>query len=326
MREKSLKEDIKQDHPYEVGVSILPDSFESIREMSKRQIESFEHWSRRLIDELFRSNIGDNYLDACSSDGQPMFNNDIRRRIRVRTEQDPRIYPRDIDAVLLEDLKYFFAREDLYRLCFKSVFEPFYSGINEIRLIMGRLVDIRNKLSHANAISIREAEQVLCYTNDFIDVFKRYYINQGKERNFNVPVILSFSDSQGNRSFRPNASYKWEVGNYELDSFNYKYYKDSICTYHRSGETYVIELDIDSSFPEDSFWIEWGLKYNYQTMISGIGKRISIEFNDKMVSYAPEIEIKLITNKTWHRFARYGCDDYVIIQLSMVFPPIEDTY
>ena len=307
-------------------------TFAEIRGLAKTQIELFEHWSRRLIDEIFKEAYGADYLNAQDQGGHNLVKNEIRNRIQDRKANDPSRYPRDIDALLLEDIIYFFTRDDLYERHFREVMEPFYSGRNEVRKTLERLVPIRNKLSHDNHISIREAEQVLCYTNDFIDSFKAYFQQQGKGREFNVPVLISFSDSQGNRVFRNQPTYRWEVGNVKPDELDLyrknRFLGDAISTSHRSGERYEIEFEVDGSFSPDYYTIEWKLEFGLgsRNSLSGMGRRIVVDFTDDMVSYNPKLVVMLTTNKTWHRFASQGCDDLAEISLAEVLPPIEETY
>ncbi len=291
--------------------TLLETSFDDIRELSKRQIELFEHWSRRLIDEIFRDNYGNDYINTEVNVGQPLVKNEVRKRIEERKVDNPRRFPRDIDAILIEDIQYFITRQDLYKNHFKNVFESFYSGDEEIRSMLDRLIDIRNRLYHDNPISIRDAERVLCYTNDFIDVIKDYYMKLGKERDFNVPTIISITDSQGNASYRRDSAYTWEIKNVgkELIERHKKYYHDAITTSHRSGETYEIELEVDESFEPNSYSITWIMTLNYKRIMEGTGRKIFIRFTDEMVSYEPKIIVKLKTNKEWHRFAYINCDD-----------------
>ena len=103
---------------------------------------------------------------------QPLIKSEIKRRIEQRVSDNLERYPRKIDAILLEDIEYCLWREDLYSSHFKSILEPFYSGVLEIRKVLSRLLPIRNKLSHSNTISIHKAEQCICYIDDFIDVYK----------------------------------------------------------------------------------------------------------------------------------------------------------
>lgn len=112
---------------------------------------------------------------------QPLIRSEIKKRIEQRMMDNPGRFPRKIDAILIEDIEYFLCREDLYNSHFKAILEPFYSGIAEVRKVLERLIPIRNKLSHGNTISIHEAEQCLCYTGDFVAVFKQHYLTIGKE-------------------------------------------------------------------------------------------------------------------------------------------------
>jgi len=303
-------------------------TFDHLRVASIKQFETFEHWSRRLINDFFTSDFGLDYLDSMVSDNQPLVKTEIKRRIRERKKENPGKYPRDIDAILLEDIEYFFTRDDLYKKYFKKVFCPFYSGSNEIRSILERLIPIRNKLAHDNPISFREAEQVECYTNDFIDAFKRYYSQQGKEREYNVPTIISISDSQGNRVFREDSQHLWSIISLSSQQRerNPDVLSNALVTNLRSGDYYELQIEIDESFPEDSYIIDWKITLNYRTIFSGHNKNIRITITDKMVSYRPVIYIKLITNKNWHKYASLDCDDQAEIHLCEVLPPIADTY
>lgn len=305
------------------------DGFDEIRSVSKRQIELFEHWSRRLIDEHLKAGYGPDYLNAQKPNGEFLVKSEVRNLVQSRKQGDPGRFPRDIDAILLEDIKYFLTKEELYNAYFKPIVESFYSGREEIRRIMDRLIPIRNKLYHDNHISIREAEQVLCYTNDFIDVLKEHYQLQGREREFNVPTFLSLSDSQGNRVFRKQPSYSWEVQNTEVDrlaDYRKHGFLDAICTSHRSGEHYEIEFEVDESFLPNTYTVAWMLALNHTTVQRGEGTRITVNFTDEMVSYEPILYVELTTNRSWHRFASIGCDDKVEVRLSKVLPPIEDSY
>lgn len=261
------------------------------------------------------------------SQDQPLVKAEIRNRIREREKEDPSRYPRDIDAILLEDLEYFLTRDDLYTRFFKSVLEPTFSGQAEVRRILDCLIPTRNKLYHDNHISVREAEKVICYTNDFIDAYKSYYVRLGHEREFNVPTFLSLSDSQGNRLFRTNPDCTWEVLNIHPDRVAERHaIPDAIYTTNRAGDHYEIELEIDSSFSPDAYKVEWIVNFSYDIVLRGEGTTVSIDFTNKMAGFVPEVVIKLITKKDWHRFAYLKCDEKVEIRLNTVLPPIEDTY
>ena len=234
-------------------------------------------------------------------------------------QDNPNRFPRLIDAIVMENIEYFFCREDLYPKYFKKVFEPFYSGKEEIRVVLKRLTDIRNKLSHGNNISLHEAEQSLCYTDDFISCFKSYYDQQGKKREYNIPVFIRIKDSLGNDQIRKHMEYHpWEIN----------------CTgchgdpkvVLRSGDTYKLWVEVDGSFPEDSYDVTWKFSCGKREL-KGNGNIVEVTFDDKDVSNWFEVSFFLRTHNTWHR--RALCDNDDEIKLSSfgdILPPISSTY
>lgn len=287
-----------------------------LRDLCRHHIDIFEKWSRRIIDEKFKESYGSDYFNYEMSKGQPLVRNEIKKRIEQRVRANPERFPRKIDAVLLEDIEYFFCRDDLYNSQFKKILEPFYSGIPEIRKTFDRLIPIRNKLSHGNTISIHEAEQCICYTGDFINVYKQYYINVGKEKDYNVPVFLRIKDNFGNDIIRENSQAMWEL---------YFYGASTPKIQLRSGDSYKLWVEVDSSFDETFYDITWVVKQDYLTVIKkGTGNIIEFTLNNKSVSYAPTILISLITKRDWHRF--HNDDDTIWLHYDKVLPPIEETY
>ena len=287
-----------------------------LRDLCRHHIDTFENWSRRILDETFKSNYGADYFGYMVSDDQPLIKSEIKNRIEKRMIDNPGRFPRKIDAILLEDIEYFLCRDDLYNKHFKKVLEPFYSGIFEVRKVLERLIPIRNKLSHGNTISIREAEQCICYTGDLIDVYKQYYVSIGKDRDYNVPVFLRIKDSLGHDMVREDSSYSWEL---------YFYGNLAPKIQLRSGDTYKLWVEVDSSFNSSFYEIEWVVKQDFGTVIKkGIGNIIEFTLSNKQVSYAPQIFISLVTKRDWHRF--HDVDDMIKLNYERVLPPIEDTY
>lgn len=287
-----------------------------LRDLCRHHIDTFENWSRRIIDENFKTCYGPGYFNYMVSADQPLIKSEIKRRIEQRVRDNPGRFPRKIDAILLEDIEYFLCRDDLYSSQFKAILEPFYSGVLEVRKVLNRLIPIRNKLSHGNTISIHEAEQCICYIDDFIDVYKQHYVAMGKERDYNVPVFLRIKDSLGNDIIRKDSNYTWEL---------------SFCgalepkIQFRSGDSYKLWVEVDSSFDSAFYEISWVVTQDYTTVIKkGTGSVIAFTLNNKNVSYAPEIRISLITKRDWHRF--HNVDDIIEIHYQEVLPPIEDTY
>lgn len=287
-----------------------------LRDLCRHHIDTFENWSRRIIDETFKTCYGADYFNFMVSEDQPLVKSEIKRRIEQRVRDNPGRFPRKIDAILLEDIEYFMCRDDLYSSQFKVIFEPFYSGVLEVRKVLNRLIPIRNKLSHGNTISIHEAEQCICYIGDFIDVYKQHYLSVGKEKDYNVPVFLRIKDNLGNDIIREDTRYSWELHFYGVLAPKIQL---------RSGDSYKLWVEVDSSFDSTFYEISWIVKQDYTTVIKrGKGSVIDFTLNNKNVSYAPEIQISLITKRDWHRF--HDVDDIIKLSYERVLPPIEDTY
>lgn len=287
-----------------------------LRDLCRHHIDTFENWSRRLIDETLKKNYGEDYFNHMISEQQPLIKSEIKKRIEQRVIDNPHRFPRKIDAILMEDIEYFFCRDDLYNGHFKAVLEPFYSGKNEIRVVLERLIPIRNKLSHGNTISIHEAEQCLCYVNDFIEVYKQHYISLGKNKVYNVPVFLRIKDSLGNDIIRKDSSYSWEM--YSLPQTH-----KSIQL--RSGDDYKLWVEVDSSFDSSFYEIKWVITQMITDVIAkGSGTEIRFQPTNKNVSYSPTIKITLRTKRDWHRFGKV--DDIIELHLDDILPPIEDSF
>lgn len=287
-----------------------------LRDLCRHHIDTFENWSRRIIDETFKAYYGSDYFNFMISADQPLIKSEIKRRIEQRVRDNPGRFPRKIDAILLEDIEYFLCRDDLYSSQFKAILEPFYSGVLEVRKVLNRLIPIRNKLSHGNTISIHEAEQCICYIGDFVDVYKHHYFAIGKERDYNVPVFMRIKDNLGHDIIRENSNYSWELNFYGTSAPKIQL---------RSGDSYKLWVEVDSSFDSAFYEISWIVKQDYTTVIKmGTGSVIDFTLNNKNVSYAPEIYISLITKRDWHRF--HDVDDIIKLNYERILPPIEDTY
>ena len=291
-----------------------------LRDLCRHHIDSFEQWSRRIIDEKFKNEYGDKYIDVEVQLGQPLIKADIKKMVEARMQEDVRRFPRWIDAIVMENIEYFFCRADLYTKYYKEIFEPFFSSREEIRFVLKRLIGIRNKLAHGNTISIHEAEQSLCYTNDFIDCFKKYYENEGKSREYNVPVFIRIKDSLGNDAIREYMEYYgWEVHSHHKS----RYGEPAVLL--RSGDSYKVWIEVDGSFDENTYDVMWQFMCGERNE-SGKGNCVEVSFTDKDVSYSFEIKFWLKTHNTWHRGARFDNDDIVKIDYEEILPLISSTY
>lgn len=215
------------------------------RVICKKCIESLEFWLRRIIHNSLTREYGDNYLEAKRKNGDNIINNEIRRRIMNRKNAEPVRYSRLIDASLLEDEIDIICNPDLFNKYFRIPLKlAFPEGREEARTFLKRLEAPRNKLYHANPISVRESEQVICYSNDIIQSLKEYYKMNHLEKEFNVPSIIKATDSFGN------------VFHFNDDQKRY-FLEKSPEFYLRPGDTLTIELEIDPSFPESEYILDW---------------------------------------------------------------------
>lgn len=287
-----------------------------LRELCRREIEALEHWSRRLIHELFSAAYSSDYFHFQKGDGEPLFKKSLLERMEGMKESAPERYPRLIDTTLLDDIISIICRDDLYREHFRVPFQIVYpNGAAEIRTFLERIAQVRNKLSHANEISVREAEQVLCYCHDFIEGLKHYYKVAGKEREYNVPMFTKAIDSKGKVVLRENDYDRWEV-------------YSSFCESLRSGDIYRVELEVDPNFEESNYSIQWigtcGSRGEYFNQI--VDNNLTFEFivTNAMVGRMIEIKCWLTSNKSWHKSGSF--DDYFSMVIFKVLPPIDDNY
>jgi hypothetical protein len=154
---------------------------------------------------------------------------------------------------------------------------------------------------------VRQAEQAICYSNDIIDSIKEFYINESKKMEFNAPLIIKYSDSIGNVFFR--------------ERFNESVSGSSLIlrdTKLRCGDKFRAEIEIDASFSKEEYTIEWYSKREMkeiQNMTS-----IEFEFKEEDVGELFGINVKVISNKKWHRHSSYDDELYIIFT---VLPPLK---
>ena len=297
---------------------------DDMRAVCRKEIETLEHWARRLIHEILTAQYGADYFSYKNND-EPLIRGEITSRVNKMREDNPGRFPRPIDAFFLGDIIYVLCKKPLYDAHFKDALCGAYPhGNEEVRFFLERVEAIRNKLSHANPISIREAEQVICYCHDVIDSLKAYYKRTGKEKDYNVPLFIRATDSLGN-VFLP-----------EKEGFPLKLYVDlskpiSVKEYGvklRAGENYGISIIVDPAFDPSTYSLEWIVKSgllgdNYKKTWKGV-TQIDFPVVNKTVGSSFEITCRLTTHKDWHKHNWY--DDCFELHVYTVLPPIEDAY
>lgn len=279
-----------------------------LRDYCKRQIESLEEWIRRLIDKILKNEYGANYFNFKSPNGENIIAKWIRDEVDSRLSQDQENrYPRPIDACLLEAEIKILTNPNLYNKHFRLVFDnKFIPGNSEmLRLMLNNLVVPRNKLYHANPISVREAEQIICYSNDVIECIKEYFNMNNPSNEFNVPLIFKYSDSLGNVIWRESMQ-KTTNGGRIIQFQNKEQF------YQNVGNELSIELEIDSSFDQSAYEIKWirdssleseTNKWSYRFEVSDIGEVF-------------KVTVTIKTTNTWHRMGKI--DDALYIQFKVL--------
>lgn len=222
-----------------------------IRSECKNVIENLEVWLRNLIDNELTENYNANYLEFLNRDGSRLIKKEIVKDAIERKTNNPERYPRLIDAMLLDDEIKIICNPNLYKNIFiKALSSAYPEGNDEARTFLNRLIPIRNKLYHSNPISIREAEKVICYSNDVIDSIKEYYREKTMEKKYNVPTILKITDSLGN-IFYSSQIKRNSTGRGLCET------RVSEKNVIYSGDKISIEVEIDSSFRTEDYSIKW---------------------------------------------------------------------
>jgi hypothetical protein len=288
---------------------VTPDA---IRSLCRDRIESLEHWLRRLIDDALSETYGD-YFSYTDSSGNRLLKKSLVESVASRRATEPGRYPRPVDAVLLEDAIYIVCHPSLYHAHFRLPLQlAFPDGVEEARTFLGRLLASRNHLAHANPISARQAEQVLCYTGDVIDSLKEYYTTLGMNRAFNVPTILKVTDSFGNEFTRSQMSPVHDGG----ISMNFSDRPDMAL---RPGDTLVLEIDVDPAFDPETYTIRWASTKEWDG-----GDRaspvVTIPVRSRQVGQLWDVQCRITSKKDWHRM-HMGCDDFLMFHY-VVLPPI----
>lgn len=283
-----------------------------IRAVCKEKIESLEHWLRRLIEDTLTPIYGD-YFSYVNANGDRLIKNSLSQQVKNRRTNEPKRYPRNIDAVLLEDAVDIICKPNLYQSHFKKALDAaFPDGREEVRTFLNRLLIPRNNLAHANAISVRQAEQIICYSNDVIDSLKIYYRSIGMTNLYNVPTILKVTDSFGNVFTRSQFS-RCHDGGIMMN------FLEQPQMFLRPGDILSLEIEVDPAFDFDSYSIFWSSAKDLSHCHVN-DARIIIPITNKQVAQEFDVQCRITSKNDWHRM-HMGADDFLLIYYK-VLPPI----
>lgn len=266
-----------------------------IRSECKNIIENLELWLRNLIDNELSERYGSNYLDFSNDKGVRLIKNEIVKDALARKSSDTSRYPRVIDAMLLDDEIKIICNPTLYKEFFGLALSSAFPDGNDVaRTFLNRLIPIRNKLYHSNPISIREAEKVICYSNDIIDSIKFYYMSKNKEKIYNAPTIIKLVDSFGN-TFHSTQIQRNNTGRGYCETRDIE--KNTLY----SGDKISIEVEIDPSFNSSDYTIDWVFDKKETSTYEENTNKITINIENQHVREDFAIYCLIKSKEEWHR-------------------------
>lgn len=275
-----------------------------LRDICRERLENLELWMRRIIDEEFSSRYGDNYFDYVKEDGkQRLIKNSIRESALMRVRKEPLRYNRTVDGILLDDSISIMCNRNNVEI-FKDYFKfEYLENMEFARETLMKLVPIRNKLSHAHEISVREAERVICYTEDAINSFKECFKERNLEKEYNAPIVVKVRDSLSN-IFESTQIIRNGTGRGLCDT-------RMNGSHLYSSDKLSIEIEVDPSFPQDSYTISWIFENKERTELIENKNKLTIKFDDFHVREDFAIYVIVKSDKSWHRCG--NCDDSISI-------------
>jgi hypothetical protein len=277
---------------------------EDIRLACRQKLETCELWLRRLIDEQLSQQFGVAYFSDGVHDGVHLFRKEIRTHAARWIAKNPNRYQKPVDTLVLEHLIDTLCKHGLYKLCFSSSLKrAFPEGAEEARTFFSRLVPIRNALSHANPMSIHDAERVLCYCDDVIEALKEHYRELNMNNTYNAPVFTRFVDSLGHSEMPAESRIAYSYADTTL----------------RPGDSISLEVEIDSSFDPEDYTVEWGVQ-SIRMAENGTGGHFVLMLLPRHVSEKLDIQATLTSKRDWHR---HGTVDARMSIGYRVLPPLE---
>lgn len=282
---------------------------DELRAICRTYLESFEKWARLIVHMTLTTKIGDDYLHSKGADGNYIIKKSIVEKVDKMMTDEPMRFPKPVDALFFEEIIYILCKPDFYKDYFSAFLQKMYpEGRDELRTFLERLIPIRNKLSHTNPFSIRDAEQCVCYTNDFIECVKEYFIMTNQDKDFNIPTIIKATDSLGNEYI-----IKEGRAGERLDLID-PATKRKKTFYH--GEKFSLNLTIDPSFDDDSYTLKWMPKNGLEVLNDG--RNINVTITDELIGDEVVLWCKLTTKNGWHRFSTY--DQQLIVHFKALPP------
>ena len=284
-------------------------SDDAIRSLCRERLEALEHWLRRLIHDSLHP-LGD-YFSVVDAHGNFLIKRSIAIAALDRCKKEPIRYPRAVDAILLDEAVDIVCNPQLFSRFFRdSLSHAYPDGRDEARTFLKRVCVPRNNLAHANAISLRQAEQIICYSNDVIDSIRQHYIYLGMQQEYDVPLILKVTDSFGNQRQRSQLSVEGHGVALRLNN-DPKFYL-------RPYDLLTVEIEVDPSYATANYELKWMIIPGF-FITEEKSRKLSLQILPKHVAEQFQIMCSVITNRDWHRM---GHSDDTLSLYYKVLPPI----
>jgi hypothetical protein len=281
--------------------------FEELRLACRQKLETCELWLRRLIHEELMRCYGETYFNQGIQNENHIFKKEIRDHSAKMLNENPKRYSREVDTLLIEHIVITICKHDLYHACFSLALQDAYpDGREEARTFLSRLIPIRNALSHANPITVHDAERVLCYCDDIIESLKRHYSERNMAQEYNAPLFTRFTDSLGHS----------EVLSRSTVDLNFR------TTPLRVGDNIRWEVEVDSSFQPDDYQVEWsffGVR-RAPSEVTPTGLSFALTLLPKHVGETLFLMVCLTSKRDWHR---WGPFDAMLEAKYKVLPALE---
>lgn len=282
---------------------------DELRSICRTHLEAFEKWARLVVHKVLSKHIGSEYFFLTYPDGNLILKKELIVKAKNMMQTEPMRFPNAVDTLFLEDIIYILCRQDLYKSYFSTFLRKMYpEGMSELKTFLSRLIPIRNKLSHSNPFSIRDAEQCVCYCNDFIDCVKEYFMMTNQEKEFNIPTILKVVDSLGNE-------YQIKDGR-AGETLNIIDPNTGMMRVFYLGDQFSLELTLDPSFEESSYRLSWMPQRGMEVLNDG--KKIIVTINENLIGDEVILWCTLVTTNSWHRYLNY--DQQLIVHFRALPP------
>lgn len=282
---------------------------DEIRAICRTHLESFEKWARLIAHKILSERLGDGYFFLTNPDGSNLVKKAIVDKAKEMLGREPQRFSGPMDTLFLEEIIYIFCKSEFYKDYFSTFLSKMYpAGPEELRTFLSRLIPIRNKLSHSNSFSIRDAEQCVCYCNDFIDCVKDYFVMTNQQKEFNVPTIIKVTDSLGNVYILKEGRAGENLDIVDPVTKQRKVFFLS--------DTFSLELTIDPSFEDSSYSLQWTPRSGLQVVNSG--RKINVLITNELIGEEVVIWCRLVTTNEWHRYLNY--DQQLMVHFKALVP------